>query len=92
MEIQHRDNTEKGAFFIRNNDQLLAEMSYVWSGDNRIIIDHTEVDPSLKGQGVGKKLFDRVIAFSREKNLKVLPLCPFAKSLFDKDASLNDLL
>jgi len=92
MEIQHRDNTEKGAFFVRENEQLLAEMSYVWSGDNRIIIDHTEVDPSLKGQGVGKKLFDRVIAFSREKNLKVLPLCPFAKSLFDKDASLNDLL
>lgn len=92
MEIQHRDNTEKGAFFVRENDQLLAEMSYVWSGDNRIIIDHTEVDPSLKGQGVGKKLFDQIIAFARDKNLKILPLCPFAKSLFDKDASLQDLL
>jgi predicted GNAT family acetyltransferase len=92
MEIQQRDNAEKGAFFIRENDQLLAEMSYVWSGDKRIIIDHTEVDSSLKGQGIGKKLFDRVIAFAREKNLKVLPLCPFAKSVFDKDTSLKDLL
>jgi predicted GNAT family acetyltransferase len=32
------------------------------------------------------------VAFAREKNLKVIPLCPFAKAQFDKDASLRDVL
>ena len=56
------------------------------------IIEHTDVDDSLRGQGVGNKLLERVVAFAREKNVKIIPLCPFAKSVFDKDSSIHDVL
>jgi len=57
-----------------------------------LIIDHTDVNERFRGQGVGRQLLDELIAFVRERQVKVIPLCPFAKSVFDKDASIHDVL
>ncbi|MFO7672494.1 MAG: GNAT family N-acetyltransferase, partial [Lutibacter sp.] len=48
-------------------------------GKTGIIIDHTQVDEKLKGQGAGKKLVIKAIEFAREKHLKIIPICTFAK-------------
>jgi uncharacterized protein len=91
MEIKHQDNGAKGAFYIEENNKRMAEMTYVWSG-NKLIIDHTDVDASLKGMNIGKQLFDKVIALARAKQVKILPLCPFAKSIFNKNSEYHDVL
>ena len=92
MNIQQEDDTKKGAFYIEQDAKRIAEMTYVYAGDQKIIIDHTEVDASLKGQGVGYKLVEEAVAFAREKALKILPLCPFAAAVFKKKADdYNDV-
>lgn len=40
----------------------------------------------------GEKLFMKSVEFARNKNLKVIPLCPFAKRMFEEDKSAQDLL
>lgn len=92
MNIQHESLGNKGIFFIEQEGKRLAEMTYVWAGDTRIIIDHTEVDTSLKGLGVGKKLVAEAVTFARNKKIKIMPLCPFAKNVFDKESSYADVL
>ena len=92
MDIQHKSNESKGVFFVEVDGDVAAEMAYNWAGEEKIIIDHTEVKDSLRGKGVGKKLLLEVVDFARNKNIKILPLCPFAKSVFDKDSSLRDVL
>lgn len=92
MDIQHTDDGKKGHFFILTDGQISAEMSYVWAGENKIIIDHTEVDDRWRGKSVGKQLLDKVVTLAREKHLKIIPLCPFAKSVFDKTEALRDVL
>ncbi|MEI8280288.1 MAG: GNAT family N-acetyltransferase [Bacteroidota bacterium] len=92
MGISHIDNGTKGRFFVSIDNEQLAAITYVWSGTDKIIIDHTEVDPKLKGQGLGYKLLASLVAWIREKNIKVIPLCPFAKSVFDKKADYQDVL
>ncbi|MBL7974857.1 MAG: N-acetyltransferase [Candidatus Kapabacteria bacterium] len=92
MEIQHSFNGQKGSYYIKQNDILLAEMTYVMSGEASFIIDHTFVDSSLKGQGIGRKLLDNLIEYARVNHLKIIPLCPFAKSVFDKDETIRDVL
>lgn len=75
----------KGAFVALTADKKLAgQMTFSKAGDSLFIIDHTEVEPSFEGQGVGKKLVQAAIAYIREKGVKVIPLCPFAKGYFDK--------
>jgi uncharacterized protein len=92
MEVKQKDDTKKGAFFVEENDKMLAEMTYVWAGSDRIIIDHTEVANELAGKGVGKQMVTKAVEFARQKNIKIIPLCPFAKSVFAKVKEFNDVL
>lgn len=92
MEILHNDDGKKGAFFVKHENKILTEMTYVWAGPARIIIDHTDVNETLKGKGIGKQMVAKAVLFAREKAINILPLCPFAKSVFDKVKEYNDVL
>jgi predicted GNAT family acetyltransferase len=90
--IEHEDDGAKGAFFLQNDGRRLAEMTYSRTNPSLIIIDHTDVDASLGGQGVGRKLLQALVGWVRSAGIKVIPLCPFAKAQFEKDASIRDVL
>ncbi len=92
MEVLQKDNGEKGIFYITLEGKLLAEMTYVWVGKDRIIIDHTEVNDLLRGKGAGKQMVSKAVDFAREKGIHIIPLCPFAKSVFDKVPEFSDVL
>jgi len=92
MDIQRIEHGSKGAFIIKENTERLAEMTYSKAGDSLIIIDHTDVSDKLRGKGAGKELVLAAVEFARENNIKILPLCPFAKSVFDKTPELIDVL
>ncbi|MEM8583303.1 MAG: GNAT family N-acetyltransferase [Bacteroidota bacterium] len=82
----------KGRAVLRDGDLVVAEMEYSMAGSSLLIISHTEVDEKLKGQGIGRKLLDKIVGHARENDIKIMPLCPFAKSVFDKDESIRDVL
>lgn len=92
MPVQHKFNKNKGRFFIEINGETKAEMTYSLAGKEKMIIDHTEEDASLKGQGVGYKLVDAAVIHAREKEMKILPLCPFAHAVFKKKDEYSDVL
>lgn len=77
---------------MENDGREIALMTYSKAGADKIIIDHTEVDASLKGKGVGKDLVAEGVKFARENNLKIIPLCPFAKAEFEKHDDYADVL
>lgn len=82
---------EKGCFLIYEENELVGEMTYTWVGDSKFIIDHTEVKDTFGGKGIAKQLVLVGIAFARDKNLKIIPLCPYAKKVFDSNEELNDV-
>lgn len=92
MDIRHQESQSKGTFFIEEGGIRLAEMSYSRAGDKLLIIDHTEVSDVLKGKGAGKQLVAAAVDHARRHNLKILPLCPFAKSVFDRVTEWQDVL
>jgi predicted GNAT family acetyltransferase len=92
MNIQHEDDGKSGRFFISEGDKDLAEMTYSWDGDERFIIEHTEVDPSLEGKGIGKALVAAGVEFAREKGVKILPACPYTKKVMERAAEYQDVL
>lgn len=92
MNIQHEQSESKGVFFVTENGKRLAEMTYSKAGSNLIIIDHTEVSEELRGKSVGLQLVKSAVTYARENNIKILPLCPFAKSVFDRKTEYHDVL
>ena len=92
MNIQQTDDGKKGAFYIEEESERLAEMTYVWAGAEKFIIDHTEVSDKLAGKGAGKQLVAKAVEFAREKGVKIMPLCPFANKVFKKTPEYSDVL
>ncbi|MEP3390003.1 MAG: GNAT family N-acetyltransferase [Reichenbachiella sp.] len=92
MNIEQFDRDHKGFFKGIEEEKEAGRMTYSWAGEDRIIIDHTEVNPAFKGKGVGKQLVLAAVDFARVKKISIIPLCAFAKSVFDRDESLRDVL
>ncbi|KAF2508756.1 MAG: GNAT family N-acetyltransferase [Flavobacterium nitrogenifigens] len=92
MEIQQINDTRRGYFEAIEDGKEAGKMTYTWAGDSKFIIDHTEVSPDFNGKGVGKKLVMASVEYARANNLKIIPLCPFAKSVFDKVPEIHDVL
>lgn len=92
MKIERKDDGKKGEFTAISEGEKAGLMTYVWTGEDKFIIDHTEVESEFSGQGVGKKLVMAAVEFARENKLKIIPLCPYAKSVFDKSQELHDVL
>ncbi len=91
-EIKHEYSEKGGAFVYYLGELKMAEMVYVKVNDRKIIIDHTEVDPSLKGKGVGKELLWELVQWVRLNEIKVIPLCPFAHATFNRMKEWQDVL
>ncbi|NVK26972.1 MAG: N-acetyltransferase [Flavobacteriia bacterium] len=91
-EIKEEHHEKGGRWYVEEAGKTIAEMTYINSGNTRFIIDHTEVDESLRGQGVGYDMVSKAVERARKFKLKILPLCPFAKSVFDKKTEYADVL
>ena len=91
FEIEHERSGHRGAFVVRKDGEHLAAMTYTVAG-TRVIIDHTDVDDRLRGTGVGRKLVQAAVEWARAENARLLPLCPFAKSVFEKTPDYSDVL
>lgn len=91
MEITQIDDHTGTYWKGTENNETAGLMSYSKAGDDKIIIDHTEVMPAFNGKGVGKQLVLEAVKWARENNVKIMPLCPFARSVFDKNPDLADV-
>jgi predicted GNAT family acetyltransferase len=92
MEVKNKNDGKRGAFYIEDNNKEIALMHYTFSGPEKFIIDHTEVNDEYGGKGLGKQLVKAGVEFARENNLKILPVCPFAKKIFSITPEFADVL
>lgn len=92
MEIQLNQTESKGEFVAIKEGKEMGKMTFSKAGEDRIIIDHTEVNPEFKGLNVGNELVKAGVEYARQHQLKVIPLCPFANAIIRKNKDLQDVL
>jgi predicted GNAT family acetyltransferase len=71
----------RGYFFLTEDEEQLGEMEISIS-QNELTIFHTEVISKAEGKGIAKRLFNKMVEYSRKNNLKVTAICPFAFAQF----------
>jgi predicted GNAT family acetyltransferase len=92
MEIIQKNYDDKGVFKAMDNGNEVGEMTYVWAGTDKFIIDHTHVNDSHANEGIGSKLVTKAVEYARKNDVKIIPLCPFASSVFKKNPDYMDVL
>ena len=92
IEIKQIQDNDESYFAAFDEDKVAGRIFYTSAGEKKMILDHTEVDINYRGKGIGNKILNKIVEYVRENDIKIIPLCPFAKSVFDKDKSIGDVL
>jgi uncharacterized protein len=91
MDAKVVDVPERGRFEVRVDDRVVGLASYHVDGTT-MTLPHTEVDPSVGGQGIGTALVAGVLAAARERGLTVLPYCSFVRHYIQQHPELMELV
>lgn len=84
------DVPERRRYEIVRDGDVLGHAEYHRT-DEIVVFTRTEVDPSLKGQGVGGALVRGALDHVRSLGLQALPVCPFVQSWMSKHEDYLDL-
>ena len=79
---------ENQYLLLGENDETLAEIDFPMIKEGVIEITHTIVSPSLQGQGIARKLVDKVLEIAKVKGYRVTASCSYAKRYLEKQGLL----
>lgn len=82
------DRTE----YMTPDGTVLAVVEYPAVDENTVEITHTEVDPSLSGQGIAGLLTERAVLYLRDQGKKIIPSCSYAAFWFENNKKYSDML
>lgn len=89
MQLDDKNNR----FFIEKNNELLGEIKFTpLTDEDTLTIDHTFVKESARGHGYAHDLLMAVINLAENSNKKIIPICPYARFVFNKEPSLRYIL
>lgn len=94
MNIEHIISERSGVFNVIENNENIGELTYVItdSPENPMVLNHAWINPVYRGQGIGDQLVLKAIAFAKEKELKIVPMCSFTVRYFEKHTEYSDLV
>lgn len=93
VEITREDGPTKGRYVGRvAGREGEAELTFSKASPTLIIADHTSVPDSMRGTGMGKALAERLVADARAGGYRIIPLCPFVKSLYARNPDWADVM
>jgi predicted GNAT family acetyltransferase len=91
MDIRDEDSP-KGGRYVTGEPGQEAVMTFSRASPRLIIIDHTEVPDTYRGQGVGRELAQHAVEAARAGGWKVVPLCPFFKAQVQRHPEWQDII
>ena len=77
--IRREVSGSKGAYVIRRPEGV-ATLTYSILTPTQVIADHTEVPKALEGQGLARRLLDRLLANAEAEGFRIVPLCPYVNA------------
>ena len=84
------DVPDRKRYEIRRHGTMLGYAAYQKT-DELIVFTHTEVDPSVEGQGIGGQLVRGALDHVRTLAVPVLPICPFVQAWMARHPDYIDL-
>jgi predicted GNAT family acetyltransferase len=90
--IAREESGNSGSFFIEQGGNRVGELRFSRTVPTTAVIEHVEVDPDLRGRGVGKRLVDAAVDWARQTGISLRPACSYAAAQFERDTSIQDVM
>lgn len=88
-EVKHQPEKNRYLFLKDGKDAGLAD--YTVSG-NSIHITHTEINPEMRGQGLGEDMVRQILDLLRtESDLRVIGACSFVRDFYAHNPDYQEL-
>ena len=81
--IRHDHTDRNGTFFIEREGRRVAELTYRMTGDTAVV-DHTWVDPKLRGGTLAPTLIQAVVDWARAEKRLISPVCSYVRIVMDR--------
>jgi predicted GNAT family acetyltransferase len=78
-------------FYAYCDGRQIGKITFVRTGPNIVIIDHTEVNDAYRNSDVELNLVRCVCRLAREQHRNVLPICPIARMMFNRYPEFDDV-
>ena len=82
FKINYVEKENRSVAIVDNN--IIGECDYEVD-NNKWVITHTIVSEEYGGRGIAKKLVLAIVEEARKKNIKIIPLCSYAKKVLEKE-------
>jgi len=89
--VSVRDNPAELRYELLLGDELVGVIQYRLRADVVVLV-HTDVSPSLEGEGLGTRLVAGALDDIRARGLHVVPICPFVRSYIRHHSEYRDLV
>ena len=86
-----RDLPDESAYVVFIDGERAGKAEYV-TRDGRRVFTHTEVDDAHSGGGVAASLVRYALDDMREREMPVVPLCPFFRTYIARHPEYRDLV
>ena len=91
MDVQVTNNPEEHRFEIRADGELAGYTVYR-ERPGLIVFVHTEIDQRFEGHGLASQLIRTALEDAKERELQVLPFCPFVNGYIARHREYADLV
>lgn len=84
---------ETNRIYVNDADgKLIVDATFPFIKEGVVVVDHTYVDPSLRGQGVASNLMQEVYQHIKTQGLKAVATCPYAVVWFKRHKECTDII
>lgn len=76
---------EGNNIFLKENEKVVASISFEQIDGDTYNINHTYVDESLRGQGIASALVERAVKEIEKRDKNVTATCSYAKKWLERN-------
>jgi predicted GNAT family acetyltransferase len=76
-------------FVLRIDGERFGFLEFTRPDVGVMRIEYVEVSPDLRGTGLGRQLVEKAVTFAKEADLKVVPICSYARAVIQRDPVMS---